>query len=313
MNTMALRHQYEAGAITKHQFIRQIYSFHRQLFEYVSFLHETNVRAIEITEEGVVLALRDPPVRMYCPPGDERNAAVETLNLKSYEGPEFATVCRLFEGSRTFFDIGANAGYYSLGIASRFPGASVYAFEPIPSTYDQIRRNIALNGFSNITTHNLGFSNRAGELTLYLDPSVSGATSSAPPEPGDRDLEEIACRMETLDGFVAASGQEPDFIKCDVEGAELFVFQGGGQLLQNRRPVVFAEMLRKWALRFDYHPNEIIRYFAGFGYRCYSIFHEGLRLVPEMTDATIETNFFFCHESRHAGLLERFEHRHEHA
>lgn len=306
MNIMELRQQYEAGAITKHEFIRRTYSCHRQLFEYVSFLHDTNVRAIEITEDGVVFALRDPPVRMYCPPGDERHAAVETLNLKNYEGPEFAQVCRLFEGSKNFFDIGANAGYYSLGIASRFPDASIFAFEPVPASCDQILHNKALNGFSNITAHRFGFSDRAGELTLYHDPSVSVATSGVPPGPGGSRVEEIICRMETLDGFVAASRCEPDFVKCDVEGAELFVFLGGRQLLQRRRPVVFTEMLRKWALRFNYHPNDIIRFFAGLGYRCYSILGEGLRMLPEMTDATVETNFFFLHERQHASLLDRF-------
>jgi len=303
MTILQLRREYEAGAITKHQFIHQTYSFHRQLFDYVSFVRDTNVRAIEITEEGVVLDLSDPPIRMYCPPGDERHTALETLNLKSYETDEFYMVCRLFEGGN-FFDIGANAGYYSLGIASRFPNASVSAFEPVPASYSQLCRNIALNGVSNIATYNIGFSDRAGEMTFYHDASVSVATSSARPEGAAGSAQEIVCRVETLDNFVAAQC-EPDFIKCDVEGAELFVFLGGRGLLERRRPVVFAEMLRKWAIRFGYHPNDIIRLFSGLGYGCYSILEEQLLSVPEVTEATVETNFFFLHERRHGPLLER--------
>jgi FkbM family methyltransferase len=303
MSILQLRREYEAGAITKHQFIHQTYSFHRQLFDYVSFVRDTNVRAIEITEEGVVLDLRDPPIRMYCPPGDERHIALETLNLKTYETGEFDMVCRLFEGGN-FFDIGANAGYYSLGIASRFPSASISAFEPVPASYGQLCRNIALNGVSNITAHNIGLSDHGGELTFYHDASVSAATSSARPERGG-DAQEIVSRMDTLDDFVTASQCEPDFIKCDVEGAELFVFLGGRGLLERRRPVVFAEMLRKWALRFGYHPNDIIRLFTGLGYGCYSILDEGLLPVPEVTEATVETNFFFLHERQHGPLLER--------
>lgn len=121
MSILELRRQYEAGPITKHEFIHRAYSFHRQLFEYVSFLRGTNVRAIAITEDGVVLEFRDPPVRMYCPPGDERHTAVETLNLKTYETQEFQTVCRLFEGGENFFDIGANAVIIVWGLPAVSP------------------------------------------------------------------------------------------------------------------------------------------------------------------------------------------------
>ncbi len=304
MNILELRRQYEAGALTKHELIRLAQSFHSGLFDYVSYLRDTNVRRIEITEEGVVFELGDPPVRMHCPPGDERHAAVETLNLRSYEAAEFAMVCRLFEDGKTFFDVGANAGFYSLGMASRFPCASVHSFEPIPASYRQICRNVALNRFSNITAHNIGFSDRAGELTFYYDPSVSVATSSAHPGPGCN-AEEIVCRVETLDNFVTASECEPDFIKCDVEGAELFVFRGGRRVLERQRPIVFTEMLRKWARRFGYHPNDIIALFAGLGYRCFSILDENLRPVPEVNEATVETNFFFLDERKHAPLLDR--------
>jgi hypothetical protein len=61
--------------------------------------------------------------------------------------------------------------------------------------------------------------------------------------------------------FVAKNNAKVDFIKCDVEGAELFVYQGAKATLMQQKPIVFTEMLRKWAAKFDYHPNDIIALF----------------------------------------------------
>ena len=92
-----------------------------------------------------------------------------------------------------------------------------------------------------------------------------------------------------------------DFIKCDVEGAELFVFQGALKLLAQDKPIVFTEMLRKWAAKFDYHPNQIIELFQGLGYQCFTADAEGkLRAFGLMDDQTQETNFFFLHKTQHA-------------
>ena len=84
-----------------------------------------------------------------------------------------------------------------------------------------------------------------------------------------------------------------DFIKCDVEGAELFVFQGGVATIRTQQPVIFTEMLRKWSAAFGYHPNDIIALLADAGYHCFTV-HDG-RLTPFLTmdETTVETNFFF--------------------
>src|SRR3546814_4841495 len=60
----------------------------------------------------------------------------------------------------------------------------------------------------------------------------------------------------TLDQWCANQRLQPDFIKCDVEGAELLVFRGGKNTLAQARPVVITESLRKWAKPFGYHRSE---------------------------------------------------------
>ena len=87
--------------------------------------------------------------------------------------------------------------------------------------------------------------------------------------------------------------KRPDLIKCDVEGGELKTFLGARNTLAEHRPVVFTEMLRKWAARFHYHPNDLIAFFATLDYVCYRIENGALTPMPHMTDDTAETNFFF--------------------
>ena len=70
------------------------------------------------------------------------------------------------------------------------------------------------------------------------------------------------------------------------------VFGGGEHVFTKLQPVVYTEMLSKHAACFDYHPNEFIAMFKGWGYDCYA--PEGERLLPfaEMNEETQETNFF---------------------
>lgn len=70
--------------------------------------------------------------------------------------------------------------------------------------------------------------------------------------------------------------------------------QGALKTLKQDQPVVFTEMLRKWAAKFNYHPNEVIALFTSLGYECFYASIDGTLLdFNEMTDETKETNFFF--------------------
>ena len=93
-------------------------------------------------------------------------------------------------------------------------------------------------------------------------------------------------------------------MKIDVEGNEKFVLEGGADVLEKYRPLVYAELLRKHAKRFGYHPNEVLRMMEGLGYRCFTFTEGHLCPFAEMTEETEETNFFFLHEQRHADILQ---------
>lgn len=67
-------------------------------------------------------------------------------------------------------------------------------------------------------------------------------------------------------------------------------------------------MLRKWSAKFNYHPNEIINLFKKMGYGCYFVDSGELKEIKEMTDKTIETNFFFLHADKHFNIIKELLH-----
>lgn len=300
MNLEDTRAQYLTGALDKHEYIERMHRLHATFLEYPHFIRGSDVARIEITECGVVLETRDAGIRMQIDAADERLTPVEILNFGSYEPEETAMFLRLAAGAKVMFDIGSNIGWYSLNTAKKYgPSVQVHAFEPIPATYAQLTANIALNGAESIQAHRFGFSDEACDKTFYYFPQGSGQASSADLSKRP-DVEAIVCTVRTLDDYVAETGIAPEIIKCDVEGAELFVFRGGEATLSEAHPIVFTEMLRKWAKEFGYHPNDIIDLFRGHGYSCFTVHGDRLRRFDRVDDETAETNYFFLHETGHA-------------
>jgi len=283
-----------------------MYDLHQHLFDYPEALAGTNISGLKISREGVVAEFIDPSISMICQPGDMRMAPVEAFNFGDYEPEEIQTVRRIIEriGGQDceFFDIGANVGFYSLGLNAYFPGIKGIAFEPIPTTYVTLLKNININEVSNVRAVNLGLADKEGELIFYTYPSQSGS-SSMTRNVESEDTIEIRCKVAVLDDFCEKENASVDFIKCDVEGAELYVFKGAAKIISRDKPVVFTEMLRKWCAKYEYHPNDINAFFDTLGYSCHVMSGSEIRECTEVTEATIETNYLFMHREKHREIL----------
>ena len=120
------------------------------------------------------------------------------------------------------------------------------------------------------------------------------------------DVHTLKCKVQTLDEYISLKNTSVDFIKCDVEGAELLVFQGGIQTIARYKPIVFSEILRKWSSKFNYNPNQIFDYFKSQNYRAFITNGEKLKEFFVMDESTIETNFFFLHNEKHSKQIQRW-------
>lgn len=298
---------YHSGRIDKPAYIRAMYmDHHANLFDYSEHLASTNISKIEIEDGRVIMTSRDRGIRIACGSGDHRIAPVEILNFQDYEKPDSDMLHALISDQDVVLDVGANIGWYSISIAKTKRGTRVHAFEPIPKTFAQLTKNVSLNPVgTNIRLNNFGLSNKSAELTFYYYPEGSG-NASATNLSERADVEEIRCQVRTMDDYVTSENLIVDFIKCDVEGAELFAFQGGAHTIERDKPIVFSEILRKWSAKFDYSPNEIFSFFHRLGYRSYTAKNDWLHEFHEMNDDTVETNFFFLHPDKHTALMHRF-------
>ena len=303
MNLQELKTAYNNSLITKPDYISEMYKLHSCLFKYTEFIQDTDISQIEITDNCVVMTSRANNVKIVCNYHDKRIAPIEILNFNYYEKSDFDFVCKIIEmtnnAEANILDIGANIGWYSLNLAKKFPTTKIFSFEPIPSTFERLKTNIKINHVNNIQEFNFGFSNLEKTLIFYYYPEGSGNASSANLT-NSADVQKIPCAVKRLDDFINESHLSIDFIKCDVEGAELLVFQGGIDSIRKYNPVIFTEMLRKWSKQFNYHPNEIISLLSTLGYQCFTVKDGAFSEFISMDENTIETNFFFLHSSRHS-------------
>ena len=306
-----LKQSFKKKEIDKSTFVKQMHLLHRRLFEYAEILKDTDILKIEIVDGQVFMQSKTAGIKLICDDQDERTAPIEILNFDSYEKEEIIMMSSLIYqmGSRQsliFFDVGTNIGWYSIFFAKNFPQLKVFSFEPIPKTFNYLIKNITLNDLNDkIKAYNFGFSDKNEELIFYYYPEGS-VNASAVNLSGLQNVEQLKCQVKKMDDFSSINNIYPDFIKCDVEGAEFFVFKGGLDTLQKSYPVVFSEMLRKWSAKFNYHPNEIIKLFCQIGYECFIVKENKLIKILLVDEETVETNFFFLHVEKHADLIKKF-------
>lgn len=303
MTIKELKDQFSRQKITKGDLIDQLYNSHQVLSDFATNLQGTEIQSIEITDDAVIFTTRETAyhtggVRFYIDVRDKRITPVEAFNFGVYEQEDSEMIYQLLTPGMTIFDIGANIGWYTNHIARKYPDTKIYSFEPLPETFRQLSNNTALNGPKNVVLNNIALADERKTLTFFFSPSQTGASSSQQIT-AHTDVVKVDCQALPLDDYLKENTVDSlDFIKCDVEGAELFVFQGARETLVTHKPIVFTEMLRKWAAKFGYHPNDIIQLFTELGYKCYVASEGKLKAFGQVDEQTIETNFFFLHPDK---------------
>ena len=161
-----------------------------------------------------------------------------------------------FVGSSSVcWDIGANVGMYTVALAPL--ARRVIAFEPVPHSLGTLRQAIRLAGLKNVDVHALAMSDTTGTARFSVPVNqgfYGGYYIAAFHEEG-----ELEVRTSTIDALIRGGLPAPDFIKCDVEGAETQVINGARDFLSRARPVWLLETFepsycRSWN-RWDTRPT----------------------------------------------------------
>jgi FkbM family methyltransferase len=139
------------------------------------------------------------------------------------------------------YDVGANVGMYAIALAT--PRRRVIAFEPAPTTVEQLRANLARNDLDGrVAVHDCGLGATDDRQQFYRStyPELSGFDRESATRWGATVAETVPVRVRRLDD-VAETAPPPDTIKLDVEGAGPAVLRGGRAVLRTHRPALFVE------------------------------------------------------------------------
>lgn len=307
MKLIDLYNQYSTGKLEKHKYIAMMHEKHQVLFDYFDYIKETDVQSIVIDNNSIYITVKGSNIKLLLDRFDRRFAPLEMLNFHSIDIQERSILFSIASACRMIFDIGANIGWYSLNFAQLPNVEKIYAFEPIPYTYDYLKKHLQINNIRNVSAFNFAFSDTAGEKIFYWTKNEAVGASMANIIKERHKISKIKCKATTIDKFMKNRPGGLDLIKCDVEGAELFVFKGAIETLKKYKPVIFAELLRKWSAKFNYHPNDVIKILSDIGYKCYYARKNKLARIKKITEKTITTNFYFLHTEKHSNLLKKYE------
>jgi FkbM family methyltransferase len=159
--------------------------------------------------------------------------------LGTYEVEKRRVFEAIVEENGVVFDIGAHVGFYTL-LASVLvgPGGKVIAFEPLPGNLNFLKRHLRLNYVDNVTVVDAAVCDRSA-AACFEEGSTSSMGRISP-------TGAIQVRTVALDDLVS-SGQlpVPDYIKVDVEGAEMSALSGAKSILERFHPTLFLAVHTK--------------------------------------------------------------------
>ena len=218
------------------------------------------------------------------------------LNEGYYEQAEQTFCAEFVEPGMTVFDVGASHGYYTLLFAKLVGEGSVHAFEPEEWNFRRLSANLVLNGVENVVTQRAAIFDRPGEVELNVFPrDLYGWHTLGTPEmevdgrpapPTERQR----VPAFTLDGYCEEHRvQRIDFLKLDVEGAELDALRGAERLLRERRiGCVMFEISVAMVQGMGHTPDDVPELLRAAGLSLFGINEDG-RL--DAASANAERNF----------------------
>lgn len=148
-------------------------------------------------------------------------------------------LCREPAGPLVLMDVGANIGAYSQSVIEIFGDLDyqLHIFEPSKGTYEKLLTNVG--SLPQLRFHNVGLSNKKDAAVLFSSEEKSSLASLYPRNLDHTSIDfskEETVSLNTLDGFCEENNiRAIDFLKTDVEGHELKVFEGAQQLLRNKK------------------------------------------------------------------------------
>jgi FkbM family methyltransferase len=157
-----------------------------------------------------------------------------------------------------FLDVGAHIGKYSLFVAKTVRDSLVVSVEPQPVNYQALKKGVELNGLHNVIPVNVAAWKEKCPKELFIGKKTSGHTVKPDrKKPVHHSGVSVVVEAEPLDSVLQKLNiAKVDWIKIDVEGAELEALHGLKKTLKNH-PTLIIESSRH---------REVMKFLRQFGY-----------------------------------------------
>jgi FkbM family methyltransferase len=198
--------------------------------EIATFL-QTGIDVAEVPFHGRILK--------FAISGHNSELEIQHIRQKLYEPEEVELILKHMGEDDIVLDLGANVGNHAIALATARPDATIHVFEPIKKTCELLRRNIALNALTNIDTSNLDIAVDAEDGVLNMVQRINLASSREAYAGIGLDIPKRALR--------ALWPERVDFIKMDVEGAELRIIKSVLDLIKRDRTKIILECYKSTA------------------------------------------------------------------
>jgi len=214
----------------------------------------------------------------------------------TYDPNEEQVLRMLLKPDDCAIEIGSNIGSYTVVLADQVGKKGlVYAFEPFRKIFQIMNANLALQGYGNVVSKQVGISNKRQFISVKA-PDLNDFTNLGAARVFYQQEEDIShvpfdgfeeIEVETLDTLRINCGQtdeakekKVDFIKIDAEGMELEVVEGGLGMINAHQPLIYVESQPF----FQDGDDRFIRKMREYGYACNPIpqleMHELMLCIP---------------------------------
>jgi FkbM family methyltransferase len=168
----------------------------------------------------------------YAIPNTLENIGVELLINGVYEKETIDFLKEKINADAVYFDVGANIGSLALPVIKAKSGIRYYGFEASPMVFEFLKKNMEINSISNFKIENKLVHRDSDQEMKFFQSELYGKSSLSPTYTNDF----IQVTSISLDKYLEEHKIEQiDWLKVDVQGFELNVFEGAVNSLKNKK------------------------------------------------------------------------------
>jgi FkbM family methyltransferase len=203
---------------------------------------------------------------------NKKGLALSISHYGTYEELEAKIMEEKIKVGNIVVDVGANIGLHTLNMAKIVGNTGqVFAFEPDPSNFEILEKNVKINNYQNIILEQKAVGDKNGRTTLYQSdhPGMHRIFPQTKQAKG-----QVQVALTSLDKYFIDSNlaDKINFIKIDVEGLEFSVLKGMKNILKNNKKIkILFEFMPKNTMEAGFTPIELLNYLTSHDFKLYCI------------------------------------------